>query len=1552
MTTPSLALGISAAGAQTVADLAAAVGNLKNNLTQLGAVAGGSNLANLDALTKEFREMRQELVATMQGLRTDLAAGMQKAYDAAAAQAKAGAAKVEEEVKKGAARVRVAAKAVNAGNGLSFSTSGKGVESLDAVALSQQALLNHPSAVAARMDAERFAMQEAVEKFRAIMKEREAAEIAHNEKMKAAWLAYQATLAEKMGRERFMMEGAVAQFRAVQREREAAEIVQNAKLNELHYKRLADQQAQMQAERAMMAGPVAQFRALQAEREAAEIAHNAKLNELHYKRLADQQVQMQAERAMMDGAVAQFRAAAQEREAAEIAHNAKLNELHYKRLADQQAQMQAEKRMMDGAVAQFRARQDETFSRGVRGSVGQAMSGAGAYSSISAGSYGALHEVPVRAAAASTSIRKLTVDLSDAHSAARGLASGFGAMWLTWGSVAPLLAGAALSHSFVQVIKLGSAVQQEMETIRVLSEESTVSVGGLNAQLLEMARTGPFGPLEVAKAMKTLSLAGLDAKEVSTAITDVLHFAVAGDTSIEKSADVLTTVGTAFKISAKDYNYIGDVIAKTAAVSKASVETIGEAFKSASVINSQYGVSLKDVGVGLAILNNVGVKGSAAGTALRNFYVDILGRTPKVEKSFRAIGLAADFAFDKATGKARGFIPIITDLTKALDKYEAKGQTKALQDQLSERGGKVGGEAVALIHEKMKSAKSEFANDLLWMQAQIEASAGFMSISFAQMQLTTTNQMKSTVAALQASLVKSFDAVQPYVLSTAQQLKAAFNSEEFQSTISGLVRVVGNLTLMLVENADKALLFVGALMGLKVLSLIESLFAAAGARALGMTAALFGNAAAAKIAAGANSELALAYEKRAIAETAAAAATNGAAAASGGMLSRLGSIVAIGTRFLGWIGIAIGAWQLYEMYTGKADDATKKKVDHQGALLDALKSEADRLNDINRARLLNITLEEMQLRKRAENAKLENAAPGEALRAEADRMRKLAETGPAVLKDRRLKSATALDERAELEASAASSDAVFMRRAIATQETRIRTEAEIQAKATEDEMRRRQIKPPGLPYELPGKDGKTGKGHGPADPSYNGWNELTTIDAMMRQRESVLKTAYDNEKQLLDAKHQNDLISEGTYQAEALRLTEVYEEQAQAVILGGLAKERDAVEKRKKELAGIYSNDDLTRALESVDNDLKRMEEAGKARMENIKNGAAQRQAMTVVKLDGELRKLQKTNEEYWKAADLGAQKESAMTQVRLLMIDATEEQRAGMEAMTRVAEQHAPHIALLQKEYAKVTSELEDFTKAQENDEGTSQAAIDKYAAMKAQVQFLAKALQEATGKVVDLQTIASSNAVIEAQAQKYKQFSDNLKSNLADALLDAGKDGGAGLRRVLEEELLRKPFKMIIEAMIQPLTNDISKGILGFVSQTIASMGAGAAPEYAGLGGGPKNYNYGGGFDGGGYTGDGSRSGGMDGKGGFMAMLHPQETVIDHTRGQGMGGDIEVVIHNYGGGKDPQVSVQPDDARGRRRLNVTLGESLAGEISRPGSAAHSSVRKTFGTRPTLVGR
>jgi hypothetical protein len=62
---------------------------------------------------------------------------------------------------------------------------------------------------------------------------------------------------------------------------------------------------------------------------------------------------------------------------------------------------------------------------------------------------------------------------------------------------------------------------------------------------------------------------------------------------------------------------------------------------------------------------------------------------------------------------------------------------------------------------------------------------------------------------------------------------------------------------------------------------------------------------------------------------------------------------------------------------------------------------------------------------------------------------------------------------------------------------------------------------------------------------------------------------------------------------------------------------------------------------------------------------------------------------------------------------------------------------------------------------------------------------------------------------------------------------------------------------------------------------------------------------FEGGGFTGSGSRSGGIDGKGGFPAVLHPNETVVDHTKGQGMGG-ITIINNIDAKGADASVDMK----------------------------------------------
>ena len=96
---------------------------------------------------------------------------------------------------------------------------------------------------------------------------------------------------------------------------------------------------------------------------------------------------------------------------------------------------------------------------------------------------------------------------------------------------------------------------------------------------------------------------------------------------------------------------------------------------------------------------------------------------------------------------------------------------------------------------------------------------------------------------------------------------------------------------------------------------------------------------------------------------------------------------------------------------------------------------------------------------------------------------------------------------------------------------------------------------------------------------------------------------------------------------------------------------------------------------------------------------------------------------------------------------------------------------------------------------------------------------------------------------------------------------------------------FKDLATSVAQAVINEL---INVFIVQKLVGMVKGAFGkiqsgfEYNNLTDGDTLFD----FEGGGYTGSGVRAGGMDGKGGFMAMVHPNETVIDHTKGQGSSG------------------------------------------------------------------
>lgn len=159
---------------------------------------------------------------------------------------------------------------------------------------------------------------------------------------------------------------------------------------------------------------------------------------------------------------------------------------------------------------------------------------------------------------------------------------------------------------------------------------------------------------------------------------------------------------------------------------------------------------------------------------------------------------------------------------------------------------------------------------------------------------------------------------------------------------------------------------------------------------------------------------------------------------------------------------------------------------------------------------------------------------------------------------------------------------------------------------------------------------------------------------------------------------------------------------------------------------------------------------------------------------------------------------------------------------------------------------------------------------------------------------------------------------------------------------DAIKAPFQAAVDWIRRALNNVLSaagnavNGFIQGVNQLIAGVNQAAAavrlPQIPGIPtiSIPQ-------FAGGGYTGNAPRSGGLDGRGGFMAMLHPRETVIDHGRG-GTGAAPSITI------KTGPVMQQPDGSQW-----VSLGD-LQTAMQATAAAVMGTLR-TPGARVALRG-
>lgn len=189
-------------------------------------------------------------------------------------------------------------------------------------------------------------------------------------------------------------------------------------------------------------------------------------------------------------------------------------------------------------------------------------------------------------------------------------------------------------------VKSAADYERAMAKVKSVTSATDDEFEALQAQIENLASTTEFTAEEVADAAYYMGMAGWNATDMIAGLPGVLSLSVAGGTDLARTSDIVTDSLTAFGLGAKDTEHFVNVLAQASRESNTNVDLMGESFKYVAPLAGRMGYSIDDVATALGILANNGIKGSMAGTALRNILQRLADPTEKVEKSMDALHIS------------------------------------------------------------------------------------------------------------------------------------------------------------------------------------------------------------------------------------------------------------------------------------------------------------------------------------------------------------------------------------------------------------------------------------------------------------------------------------------------------------------------------------------------------------------------------------------------------------------------------------------------------------------------------------------------------------------------------------------------------------------------------------------------------------------------------------------------------------------------------------------------------------------------------------------------
>ena len=345
--------------------------------------------------------------------------------------------------------------------------------------------------------------------------------------------------------------------------------------------------------------------------------------------------------------------------------------------------------------------------------------------------------------------KRFIASQSNIGSAVRGVSGALGKLWLTYGRLAPMLAGFAVAAGakevFSNTMTAGADFDYMTKYAYALSDQS-IALEDLQKQLLNLNNL-THTPVELAEGIKEMSKAGYGLKESLQNIGELSKFAAIGELDLSEATRLAVTQVKAFADEGLKMDNAINIMAATALNSPMGFEDLASALSHTTELSIVAQQKFIDVNTALGLMAEGGIKGSKAGTALRTGMLKLLTPMDKVTEKLKSYGLELN-NFTKA-GKIKDMKSMFDELARVLNRMPTAEKVATLKDLFGLRSMKAAAAMLRNIEDGWDNYK----------QKLIEASGAIKLIDkmFGNLSTTTRYQLKFIAADINRAFVEAFD---------------------------------------------------------------------------------------------------------------------------------------------------------------------------------------------------------------------------------------------------------------------------------------------------------------------------------------------------------------------------------------------------------------------------------------------------------------------------------------------------------------------------------------------------------------------------------------------------------------------------------------------------------------------------------------------------------------------------------------------------------------------------------------------------------------------------